>query len=366
MSSQQFIGIIKEEAVRRDARKAESSHQTFPAPESGTSKAKYCVICKRNNHNTSECRNRNKKVCGICGKPNHDEKNCWHRDSDQKGKRKHGGKQPGGDAKRRKADTTNEAKEEEEDDAMQIEEVTFMTEEIHDIPMNPSIEGQQSNISHVTNTKTNDELVTFYDWLADSATTSHICNRKDAFVSYQPLTGKTVAGVGNNQANAEGRGTIELESIYNDYKYLLKLENVLYIPSNRNNLISLGRWDRAGGRYTGGGGAILLTTKDGKHVAKGTKINNNLYKMKVSIRKPGATYSKSTTCTPQTFQASEPTQSWETWHKRYGHIGYTGLQKLHDLNLVDGFTVDMRTPKPDCVTCTEAKQTEEPFNKTSD
>jgi hypothetical protein len=27
--------------------------------------------------------------------------------------------------------------------------------------------------------------------------------------------------------------------------------------------------------------------------------------------------------------------------------------------------VDTRTPKPDCVPCTEAKQTEEPFNKTS-
>ena len=88
--------------------------------------------------------------------------------------------------------------------------------------------------------------------------------------------------------------------------------------------------------------------------------------MKVSIRKPGAISSKTTTCSPQTFQANKPTQSWETWHKRYGHIGYSGLQKLHDLNLVDGFTVDIRTPKPDCVACTEAKQTEEPFNKTSD
>ena len=27
--------------------------------------------------------------------------------------------------------------------------------------------------------------------------------------------------------------------------------------------------------------------------------------------------------------------------------------------------VDIRTPKPDCVACTEAKQTEEPFNKTT-
>ena len=192
-----------------------------------------------------------------------------------------------------------------------------------------------------------------------------MCNQKDAFISYNPLTGKTVSGVSTNKAKIEGQGTVELESIINGYKYLLKLENVLYIPSNRNNLISLGRWDHAGGQYTGGGGVLILITKDGKQVAKGTKVNNNLYKMKVSIWKPGASYPKSSTCTPQTFQATEPTQTWETWHQRYGHIGYSGLQKLHDLKLVDGFTVDTRTPKPDCIACTEAKQTEEPFNKST-
>ena len=90
--------------------------------------------------------------------------------------------------------------------------------------------------------------------------------------------------------------------------------------------------------------------------------------MDVSVKKPGATQhtGKTTTCTPQTFQATEPTQTWETWHKRFGHISYSGLQKLYDLNLVDGFTVDTRTTKLDCIACTEAKQTKEPLNKSLD
>ena len=365
MSSQQFIGIIKEEAIRRDARRAESSqaqaHQSISLTEPGTGKAKYCNICKLKNHNTSECRNRDKEPCGIC-KKYHGGKKCWYRDREapQKGpgKRKRGGKQKGGDAKRQKNETTNEA---DDEDSNQV--VSFIAEEDHD--MNCSDNGQSNTTTHVNNMSGNEKPLYFYDWLADSATTSHICNQKEAFVSYKPVTGKTVAGVSNNKAIIEGRGTIELESIYKNDKYLLRLENVLYIPSNRNNLISLGRWDDAGGRYTGGGGGIIFITKDGKHVVKGTKIDNNLYKMKVSIRKPGATISKLTTCTPQTFQATEPTQSWEIWHRRYGHVGYSGLQKLHDLNMVDGFTVDTRTSKPDCIACTEAKQTEEPFNKMS-
>jgi hypothetical protein len=65
-----------------------------------------------------------------------------------------------------------------------------------------------------------------------------------------------------------------------------------------------------------------------------------------------------------TFSVKEPAQSWETWHKWLGHIGYTGLQRLLDRNLVEGFTVDTKTPKPDCIACTEAKQSEKPFSAT--
>ena len=98
-------------------------------------------------------------------------------------------------------------------------------------------------------------------------------------------------------------------------------------------------------------------------VAKGRQVGNFLYRMNVQTRKPGASQFKNITASPQTFVASEPAQSWETWHRRFSHISYNGLQKLHDLKLVNGFNVDTRTPKPDCIACTEAKQHEEPFNK---
>ena len=101
----------------------------------------------------------------------------------------------------------------------------------------------------------------------------------------------------------------------NGHNFILQLEDVLYIPTNRNNLISLGKWDKAGGRYIGGGGALILITKDGTSVAQGTKVENNLYKMKVAIRKPKATIPKAVMATPLCFVVNEPAQSWETWHK---------------------------------------------------
>jgi GAG-pre-integrase domain len=107
----------------------------------------------------------------------------------------------------------------------------------------------------------------------------------------------------------------------------------------------------------------LLITRDGTHVAQGSKIANNLYKLDVSVRCPQN--GNETTTPSYVFSTSVQTQSWETWHRRFGHVGYTGLQKLLDDELVDGFTVDTSSPKPDCIACTEAKQSVEPFNAVS-
>ena len=131
----------------------------------------------------------------------------------------------------------------------------------------------------------NDECVLYYDWLADSATTSHICNARDAFIAYEAINPIPIKGVGNIQAHAKGRGSVKLISYCDGNKYTLLLENVLHVPGNSTNLISLGRWDRDGRRYEGCNGALTLFTKDRVSVAHGTKIANNLYKMNFKICK---------------------------------------------------------------------------------
>ena len=167
-----------------------------------------------------------------------------------------------------------------------------------------------------------------------------------------------MTGVGGKKAAAIGRGTVVLISNCNGVNWKLKLENALHVPGQKNNLISLGRWDMAGGSYQGGDNKIILITKDGKRVAEGKKLNNFLYGMNVREKPPTLTSESF-----QTFVCTESAQSWETWHKHYGHVGYSGLQKLLDNNMVEGLKVDTNTPKPDCVACTEAKQHVEPFPK---
>jgi GAG-pre-integrase domain len=78
--------------------------------------------------------------------------------------------------------------------------------------------------------------------------------------------------------------------------------------------------------------------------------------MKLSIQKSHTSPSKNHTATPLTFVRCKPSLSWEMWHQHFEHVAYSGLSKLLDKKLVDGFHVDKHTPTPDCVACTEAKQ----------
>ena len=121
----------------------------------------------------------------------------------------------------------------------------------------------------------------------------------------------------------------------------------------------MGQWDAAGRRYTGGNGEITLITKNGTPVAQGIKIHNHLYRMKMDLKLSNP----SNKLQSQTFIANNKLPTWETWHRHFGHVGYTGLQKLLDGKMVEGFTVDEDSPKPDCIACTEAKQHVEPFPK---
>jgi hypothetical protein len=56
--------------------------------------------------------------------------------------------------------------------------------------------------------------------------------------------------------------------------------------------------------------------------------------------------------------------TWEQWHRCLGHIGITGLRKLHGKNLVDGFSIIDSPQTFDCEACIKSKLTREPLPKT--
>ena len=95
-----------------------------------------------------------------------------------------------------------EVKNEEDDN----EHITFSLHEPSGIAFDDSEEGQFFNFDKF-NVNISSELnppLLYYDWLGDSAMTSHVSNRCEAFKTFHPLTGTTVSGVGNVKTKAKG------------------------------------------------------------------------------------------------------------------------------------------------------------------
>jgi len=275
-----------------------------------TASKKKCEICGRTNHTTAQCRFKGKPKCGKCGRFGHETEKHWD-------------KPPNIGSKER----ANIAQTDIGDAAP--------TAYITDVPMAESSD------------------VDFYPWFADSATTSHITNTRDAFIEYTPILPKEISGVGKTPIYAYGRGVVEVTSVLtnNNKTKNLKLHNVLYVPDARDNLLSLAKLDDAGGRTQFGNNKCILINANNEVIAEGTR-SGGLYLLNL-YRKREQIYFTNTT-TPQT---------WESWHRRYGHISISGLQTVLNKNLVDGFTVDRDSQIHDCVACIQAKQTHKPFPK---
>jgi len=78
-----------------------------------------------------------------------------------------------------------------------------------------------------------------FEWIADSASTVHVTNWRDAFATYTPVPDIKVTGIGRVQVFAVGRGTVYLNSECDGKQSIICLQNVLHIPCNQNNLLSI-------------------------------------------------------------------------------------------------------------------------------
>src|ERR1700683_10363 len=208
--------------------------------------------------------------CYNCGCEGHLARDCKKKNSSWKGKNKAKGYK-----EREKWKGKAKQNEVAEETNIADEEISFNTEEN---PMEghlaSSIDDEEHNFDsyQACNYETNDERLIYYDWVADNTTSSHIASERDNFETYTKIQESTVTGVGGKKAAAIGRGTVILISNCNGIDWTLKLENVLHVPRQRNNLISLERWDKAGGTYQGGKNKIILITKDSKRVAEGNRL----------------------------------------------------------------------------------------------
>ena len=123
----------------------------------------------------------------------------------------------------------------------------------------------------------NSYQISQYDWILDSATTSHVCTIRDAFIDYTPLKDSTIKGLGD-PVTAHGRGTVIVDFTINGKTIHHQLRDVLHMPDAPNCLLSIPRIDEAQGPVEMQGGECKIKDKNGIAIGKGN-LSGRLYIM---------------------------------------------------------------------------------------
>ena len=364
-TSQQMIGMIKHEynlnesQYRKEARAQKKGNGSSLAKRmggpsgnaSGSSSSlpkKHCSHCGRDNHNKPDCKYKDMTKCDDCNLFHNGE--CW----------KPGGKRPW---KGKEKESSNKKKKDSQDaggtpQANVVVEGKFVALQT-DMESDDEI---ASDVNVSSGAKIENEVFD-YLWLADSAAAIHVTNRRDAFATYEPLPNTIVSGVGGTRIKAAGKGTVYLRSLCDGIVHTLQLNDVFHIPETESNILSVGCWEHKWGRSSlNKYHKVTLITEDDVPIARGPKIANKLYRLSFALAPAPPPDSKPE---PACFTSSIEKLPWETLHRRFGHISYSGLEKLVRLDLVDGIQVDTKSPKPDCIACTEAKLFEAPYGPAS-
>ncbi|KAJ3543106.1 hypothetical protein NMY22_g3260 [Coprinellus aureogranulatus] len=305
ITSHELISILMEEDRRRKGREGDggvgTTLQSRKVRSGGNSREKECFNCRKKGHVKAE---------------------CWSKGGGREGEGPKGRRGPHRGNRTHQANEINST----------LNDVAYM--------------------SNCVETSFNTYEISKYDWLLDSCTTSHICTSREAFSDYRELHNGTVQGIGPNPARALGRGTVAVHFTINGQTLRHHLRDVLHVPDAPNCLLSVPRLDEAGGTVVFENGTCILKDKDGRAIGVGHK-SSRLYKLEARLpyreRANIAAANKAT---------------WDQWHRRYGHLSVTALEKLQKEGLVEGLGIDESSiPSVSCEACIQAKQTRKKFPK---
>ncbi|UYV72131.1 hypothetical protein LAZ67_9001917 [Cordylochernes scorpioides] len=191
------------------------------------------------------------------------------------------------------------------------------------------------------------------EWCLDSGATAHMCCLRTAFSDLRETEPIPVKLANDQSIEALGTGTVELEVLEHGEPFLLKLENVLFVPGLKGNLFSVS----------------TCTEKSFfvKFMREKEEIVNPLRKICIEAYKRNGLYILRQTkyAKTQFTRMCIDKNSSEIWHNRFGHLNFDDLKKLQRENLVNGLPKGEFKSITSCETCIRGKQTRLPFPEVS-
>lgn len=181
-------------------------------------------------------------------------------------------------------------------------------------------------------------------WYLDNGASNHMTGDKAKFSKLdENITGEVKFGDGSTVC-IKGKGSVSFrcktgeERVFND---------VFYIPSLCNNILSLGQMSEQGNKVILQGEFLWVYDKVGKLLMRVQRSANRLYKIFLEETHGGCLLTKT------------EEDSW-LWHARLGHLNFNAMNLMKKNEMVEGLP-KMIQPKEACKGCLMAKQTRTPF-----
>lgn len=181
-------------------------------------------------------------------------------------------------------------------------------------------------------------------WYLDNGASNHMTGGKEKFRELDNTIRGYVKFGDGSRVRIEGKGSIIFQC-KNGEKRLL--QEVYFIPSLCNNIISLGQLVEDGDRIRMHGSFLWIRDKNGKLLMKVKRSPNRLYKIILNEVEQ------------KCLLGSIHEPSW-LWHARLGHVNFHALKHMSTSNIVSGL------PKIECLTqvcegCLVGKQTRQSY-----
>lgn len=184
----------------------------------------------------------------------------------------------------------------------------------------------------------------------DSGCTDHMVNDKQYFSDILMLDNPIKIAVAKDKdfLMAVGIGNIKVLSKVGNKQIKCTIKNVFYVPKLRKNLLSVKKLEMSKIKVIFEYGEVKLQDENNRLLGVG--FRKNLYEISFQLL--------SSKC----LNVESNEDDFKRWHRRYAHIGFSGLNEIIKKKMVVGIGKDIKCQKVEfCEPCISGKMTRFPF-----